>query len=833
MKMYSRFFFFILGFSFLFESMTAKDKEDMCCQYLIPSFVEFSKSDRFQLNDTEYEKTQRLLRILRANEDISFVMSDSLSDANNGFHEFYKQFYKGVEIIDTRIAIHYDAEGNAVSYSGNGHFIQDLDLIPSLSEEEAKKKAQNAIRDNLWQEEIPSGESVSFIVENVDLEKIAIIIHDEVPHLVYIFNISSSCYPVQGNITVDAFSGEILIYDNMKCGITTHVKSLYSDSVYIETNYDGTYYELLDGTRGAGIKVCFYDPYYSNTYTWTDNNWNLPYYNRIALDIMWGAEKTYDFYKDFFSRLSYDNQDSEILCFFRKPDTYGAFWNQLRNSIECGSLSDQFWGSIDVVAHEFTHGVTMSTSRLNKSGESGALGEGLSDIFATCVENYAKPNNGYNIWLCAENEVNGGIRDMGNPICKYYQGENWVDPSIPSDNGGVHTNLGVFNYWFYLLVNGGSGTNEAGYEYSVTGIGLDDAIQICYLLNTAYLYPSANFTAARHLSVAAAQQLGYNSQVLHQIEEAWNAVGVPAMTIIGNSVLGQITTFSIDNLQEGANVSWSVVGSIPSGYTLQEDVPAVNQCMITRTGYSEFKSITLQATVSKNDTTVATLKKIVRRDSFAGTYKEVMRTNTFPPTMYTAIHPTTITNRNAIDVYPNGTVMLTSPYFTGKSISYQGGTPLYFSHSSNQVLFRIGTGYNNSPFTIVVSENGDDAEVRLHFYTLHPIFGLSILPIAERQFNISIDNDDMRICETESFSSDELMILNQAFTGMLPEQNHSMTDNGWILDVYDSEKGTLIMKKKIFESSYLLDADTWPSGLYILKATMGSETFTGKIRIDT
>ena len=784
------------------------------------SWQEFAPNSRLCVfESTMEERIEFIHGILDLNDDITLVLKDTLTDKQGGFHEFFKEYYKGFEVEGAIACIHYNKHGLAISISGSLINLPDLEKNVYISENEARRSVKN------YYESVTDTD-----LRILNICRIVVFIEQNVPRFAYQIEIESSNGCVHTENFVDIETGKILKSRNLNCNLLSRVATIYSGEVDIVTEFSGSNYYLIDYTRGDGIITREWNgTIYSSSQNFTDTN----SFDKASHDAHWGAEMSYDFFLESFGRNSLDNHGGCVVCEVNKPYTEGAFWND--STIVFGRNILGPWVCLDIVAHEFTHGVTAYSSNLIYEGESGAINEALSDIFATCVENFAKPGRGYKIWQCAEDIVlNSGLRDMGNPLCKYYNGVNWIPTdNLNNDYGGVHDNSGVFNYWFFLLVNGGSGTNEAGYEYSVTGIGLDDAIQICYLLNTAYLYPSANFTAARHLSVAAAQQLGYNSHVLHQIEEAWNAVGVPAMTIIGNSVLGQITTFSIENLQEGANVSWSVVGSIPSGYTLQEDVPAVNQCMITRTGYSEFKSITLQATVSKNDTTVATLKKIVRRDSFAGTYKEVMRTNTFPPTMYTAIHPTTITNRNAIDVYPNGTVMLTSPYFTGKSISYQGGTPLYFSHSSNQVLFRIGAVYVNSPFTIVVSENGDDAEVRLHFYTLHPIFGLSILPIAERQFNISIDNDDMRINETESFSSDELTILNQAFAGMLPEQNQSMTDDGWVLDVYDSEKGAHIMKKEIFESSYLLDAETWPSGLYVIKATIGSETFTGKIRIDT
>lgn len=45
--------------------------------------------------------------------------------------------------------------------------------------------------------------------------------------------------------------------------------------------------------------------------------------------------------------------------------------------------------SLDITAHEMTHGITSRTANLTCSGESGGLNEATSDIFGTAVEYYA------------------------------------------------------------------------------------------------------------------------------------------------------------------------------------------------------------------------------------------------------------------------------------------------------------------------------------------------------------------------------------------------------------------------------------------------------------
>ena len=127
------------------------------------------------------------------------------------------------------------------------------------------------------------------------------------------------------------------------------------------------------------------------------------------------------------------------------------------------------------------------------------------------------------------------MRSLENPKLKdqpdTYGGINWKDPqNHEDDNGGVHYNSGVQNYWFYLLSNGGSGVNDNGDEYLVNGIGINKAIDICYRNITEELTLLSDFEDAYHGSIDATQDLiteGVLSENdLFSVRQAWYAVGV-------------------------------------------------------------------------------------------------------------------------------------------------------------------------------------------------------------------------------------------------------------------------------------------------------------------
>jgi len=190
--------------------------------------------------------------------------------------------------------------------------------------------------------------------------------------------------------------------------------------------------------------------------------------------------------------------------------------------------------SPDIVAHEYTHGVTDFTANLKYYNEHGALNESFSDIFGEVAERYMR---GTNDWIIgADFVINpnfNGIRNMSNPKDETmtteqpdtYLGVNWKTGF--NDNGGVHTNSGVQNYWFYLLAEGGSGVNDNGDAYTVDGIGIDKAAAIAYRNLAVYLTPTSEYADARTGAILAAEDLyGVGSDEALQTEAAWYAVGI-------------------------------------------------------------------------------------------------------------------------------------------------------------------------------------------------------------------------------------------------------------------------------------------------------------------
>jgi bacillolysin len=201
------------------------------------------------------------------------------------------------------------------------------------------------------------------------------------------------------------------------------------------------------------------------------------------------AGNTYDFYFNRFRRDSYDNRGGTLKSYVCYGTNYqNAFWDGTKMTYGNG-----FAAADDVVAHELSHGVTENASNLVYSSQSGALNESFSDIFGEAVDltNTGGNDNPNVKWDMGEDIPGiGAIRDMMDPI-------RFSDPDKTTstyyycgtgDNGGVHTNSGVPNKAFALMVDGGNFNN-----YSVSAIGMDAAAAIEYRSNTTKLTSSAKF----------------------------------------------------------------------------------------------------------------------------------------------------------------------------------------------------------------------------------------------------------------------------------------------------------------------------------------------------
>lgn len=374
----------------------------------------------------------------------------------------------------------------------------------------------------------------------------------------------------RANYYVDALTGKIIgKEDKIHFTDATGTAATYwSGSQTIHSDFTGTNYRLRDYTKGSGIITLHGESaQYGNDYSSNSANWSLSGFDVAALDAHWGVSQTYSFYMTKFGRNSYDNAGTALVSYVNDP-TYidNAYWDGSsmhfckRSTNEGGGVT-----GIDVTGHELTHGVTQETCGLLYSYESGAINESLSDIMGKSVQFWSKPTD---INWQLSNDMNWIIRDMSNPNLLYqpdtYKGTYWYTGS--GDNGGVHYNSGVGNFMFYLLVNGGSGTNDKGNSYSVAAVGLNKADQIIYRSQTVYLISTSQYIDWRTACVNAATDLyGASSSEVASVKDAFYAVGIGSSSTGCDAPTGLAATNITNN---AATLGWNAVSGTTS-YNLQ------------------------------------------------------------------------------------------------------------------------------------------------------------------------------------------------------------------------------------------------------------------------
>ena len=252
---------------------------------------------------------------------------------------------------------------------------------------------------------------------------------------------------------VDAQTGKVIGQkaEIMESDAVGTAATAYSGTQTIHSDLNGTSYRLRDYTKGNGILTFNQN---GQDYTSTTPNWSFTNNSTYALDAHWGVSETWQFYFTNYNRNSVDGNGYALTSYVNESFTVdNAYWDG--SSMHFGVRSTNGAGvtAIDVTGHELTHGVTQNTSNLTYSKEPGAMNESMSDIMGKSVQFWAKPTD---INWQLSNDMNWIIRDMSNPNAygqpDTYLGTDWYKGA--ADNHGVHTNSGVGNFMFYLLVQG-------------------------------------------------------------------------------------------------------------------------------------------------------------------------------------------------------------------------------------------------------------------------------------------------------------------------------------------------------------------------------------------
>jgi Zn-dependent metalloprotease len=396
-------------------------------------------------------------------------------------------------------------------------------------------------------------------------------------------SVSTTNYKGNQNIIVDSYTGGYRLKNNAKkvwtvdgTGITT------SDITSIASTTDGFNFFANGAT--------------STTYNTDYNNSTANFTSaatKTAVEVQWSISASNDYYLARLNRNSYDGAGTPIVNYnnfnfgtaaspngqnataISLPASNGITYRFMAFGNGGLPLFNPFVG-IDVGGHEYSHLVvgTNGTGGLAYQAESGAINEAFADILGASIEFFATPTQAN--WTIGEGLVNPGtytgggqtyvltknyLRNMATPKVgdaltggqqpDTYNGQYWASTLPPynqnNDQGGVHTNSGIGNKWYYLLSMGGSGTNDNGTAYNVQGLTIQVAEKIAYkTLTGGYLTANSNYLALYTASKQAAIALYGNGNQVQQVENAWCAVGVGNCLVLATS---EVTKADLDGVK--------------------------------------------------------------------------------------------------------------------------------------------------------------------------------------------------------------------------------------------------------------------------------------------
>ncbi|WP_420310698.1 M4 family metallopeptidase [Streptomyces sp. YS-B37] len=467
------------------------------------------------------------------------VVKDVVKDVDGTVHTRYERTYAGLPVLGGDLVVHTAPSGKTEGVTkAHQAAIKVATVTPKISTAKAEKQALTAAK--------AAGSDKTA----ADGARKVIWAGGATPVLAYetvVDGLQDDGTPNQLHVITDAATGKKLFeYQGIENATGTG-KTLYSGTVSLDTTLSGTTYSLTDATRG-GHKTYNLKHGTSGTgtlFTQTTNTWGTGTASSsttdvtAAADAAYGAQETWDFYKNTFGRSGIKNNGVGAYSRVHYGSSYvNAFWD---DSCFCmtygdGSGNNHPLTSLDVAGHEMSHGVTSNTAGLNYSGESGGLNEATSDIFGTGVEFYANNSSDVGDYLIGEKiNINGDgtpLRYMDKPSKDGGSKDSW---SSTVGNLDVHYSSGVANHFFYLLSEGSGAKTINGVSYNsptsngstVTGIGRAKALQIWYKALTTYFTSTTKYAGARTGTLSAAAALyGSGSTEYNAVAAAWSAVNV-------------------------------------------------------------------------------------------------------------------------------------------------------------------------------------------------------------------------------------------------------------------------------------------------------------------
>src|SRR6478609_6855330 len=467
-------------------------------------------------------------RDLRLDSREQLTVKDVVTDRDGSTHVRYQRTFAGLRVIGGDFVVHRSGAGAVTSVSWNASGKAD---VASTTPQVAAASAR------------ATGSRTPALARKSTAGELVVYAGGATPRLAYdvlVTGIAADQTPTRLHTVVDATTGKTLArWDDVREGSG---KGIFVGNVTVGSTPSGSSYLLKDSVGNYTTDLKAATSGTGTQFTDADDVWgNGSVSDRAsaAVDAQYGAEKTFDYYKNVQGRNEIKNDGIGARSRVHYGSNYqNAFWDGTQMTYGDGAGNTHPLVELDVAAHEMSHGVTENTAGLNYTGDAGGLNEATSDIFGTAVEFYAANASDPGDYLIGEEiDLNGNgtpLRYMDKPSRDGASKDCWS-----SSLGGLdpHYSSGPLNHWFYLASEGSGAKTINGTSYNsptcdgstVTGIGRDKAAKVWYRTLSTYLTSSSNYAAAREGAIRSAKDLyGASSAECTGVAAAFTAIAVPA-----------------------------------------------------------------------------------------------------------------------------------------------------------------------------------------------------------------------------------------------------------------------------------------------------------------
>ncbi|MDP4551082.1 M4 family metallopeptidase [Alkalihalobacillus macyae] len=502
----------------------------------VPLFVKEKHAKRQSATSNDalnyLEENKDKIKIKNPKAELKVEKSDK--DELGMTHVRFNQTKNDVPVEGAEIIVHYNANDEITVVNGaynNQLEESDLDTTPAVTSEKAMEAAKSSVKAHNELDQLPTSKLVIYPFQGQN-------------HLAYKVNVNFiGNEPGNWFVFVDAETGKVIDKHNAIMDVDQYKTQNGSGTGVLgdhrllhisksKAENEGTTFQLADYSHEGLDGILTYD--YSNNKLELFSNKSASFkseFDRPAVDAHYNSEQVYDYYLNEHGRNSLDDNGMPIQSVVHYGDNYNnAFWNG--TYMVYGDGDGEFFiplsASLDVAAHEMTHGVTSNSANLIYKFQSGALNEAFSDIFGALIDD-SDWEIGEDIMApAAVADGRTSLRSLSDPS-KYPVGSKYApygngEGMYPShmdefydlpgdlDNGGVHINSSIINHAAYLTAQ---------------DIGREKLGDIYYRALTHYLTPTSDFSDARQAIIQSAVDLyGEGSSEVQAATGGLDSVGI-------------------------------------------------------------------------------------------------------------------------------------------------------------------------------------------------------------------------------------------------------------------------------------------------------------------